>query len=180
MVFLIDVPVPFLHERPSTCRPFIALLGKSVSRSPDEQIPRDNNAHGRGITSSTRKIFSAARQMLHWPEDRHFGGLNPPEPVGIPWGLTFPAERSFLTFLPPHLGHSGGGSLGVRNSCSNWHSQLSHTYSNMGIGDFLSYQRFFLGTIGKVDLSVKSPAKSCNPVPADRSGFRRTLALKAL
>lgn len=153
---------------------------QTVGRSPDEEIPRDNKAHSRRMTSSTRKISSSAHEMLHWPEDMHFGGLKPPEPVGIPWGLTFPAEMSFLTFLAPHLGHSGGGSLGERNSCSNWHSQFSHTYSNMGIGDSLSYQHFFRGSIGKVDSSVKSPAKSCNPVPVDRSGFRRALALKAL
>jgi len=129
--------------------------------------------------------------MLHWPEDMHFGGLNPPEPVGIPWGLTFPAEMSFLTFLAPHLGHSGGGSLGERNSCSNWHLQFSHTYSNMGIGAPLSYQRFFRGSIGKLDLSVKPTAKSSDPVPVieavsksllspGQDGFRRALAPKAL
>lgn len=42
------------------------------------------------------------------PAGAHLGGANPPEPAGMPPGLTFPADISFLIFLPRHCGQLRG------------------------------------------------------------------------
>jgi hypothetical protein len=47
------------------------------------------------------------------------GGLNPPEPLGMPWGRTAPAEINFTT-SPQLQAGQGGDSVSDENvSCSN-------------------------------------------------------------
>jgi hypothetical protein len=54
------------------------------------------------------------------------GGLNPPEPVGIPWARTHPADISFSTSAQPHFGHLGFGALAERISSSKQAQQALH------------------------------------------------------
>jgi hypothetical protein len=65
------------------------------------------------------------------------GAANPPDPEGIPWALTQPADISFSTSLHSHSGHLGAGSLAdIINSSKQWQQAL-HWYSKIGIGGLL-------------------------------------------
>jgi hypothetical protein len=52
-------------------------------------------------------------------EGMQAGGLNPPEPVGIPLGRTAPADISFSTSPQLHSGQAGGSVSEEKTSCSN-------------------------------------------------------------
>jgi hypothetical protein len=52
------------------------------------------------------------------PDGLHFGALNPPDPVGMPWALMHPADISFSTSAQSHTGHLGAGSLAENVSVS--------------------------------------------------------------
>lgn len=73
------------------------------------------------------------RQILQPPDGEQEGALNPPDPVGIPFGLEFPADMTFFTSACRHLGQIGAGSLGDKISFSNRWLHFSHTNSKIGI-----------------------------------------------
>ena len=60
------------------------------------------------------------------PEGLQFGAVNPPEPVGMPWGLAQTVDISFSTSVQWHSGHAGGGSLEDSTSCSKQWQQALH------------------------------------------------------
>jgi hypothetical protein len=60
------------------------------------------------------------------PEGLQAGALKPPDPVGIPWGRTQPADMSFCTSPQSHLGHLGFGALDEKTSSSKQWQQALH------------------------------------------------------
>jgi hypothetical protein len=60
------------------------------------------------------------------PEGEQAGGLNPPEPVGMPWARIDPALMSFFTSPHPHSGQAGSGSLDESIRDSNTWQQALH------------------------------------------------------
>jgi hypothetical protein len=73
-------------------------------------------------------------QILQPPGDGlQAGALKPPDPVGMPWGRTAPADISFCTSPQLQAGQSGAGSSAEKTSCSNWWQQALHWYSKIGI-----------------------------------------------
>jgi hypothetical protein len=55
--------------------------------------------------------------------------LKPPEPVGMPWGRTHPADISFPTSRQPHCGHFGFGGFEETTNSSKQAQQALHWYS---------------------------------------------------
>jgi hypothetical protein len=78
------------------------------------------------------------------PLGEHAGALNPPEPVGMPWGRTLPADISFFTFLFPHLGQAGFFLSDSNTSSSNRWSHFSQKNSYIGILIPLLWGNFIL------------------------------------
>jgi len=66
------------------------------------------------------------------PDGAQAGWSKPPEPVGIPLGLTAPADISFSTDALLHLGQTGFGSSDERKSSSNSWQHLLQENSYMG------------------------------------------------
>jgi hypothetical protein len=64
------------------------------------------------IFLSNRVEWNGYMVREHFPLQPHPGGgaENPPEPLGIPFGRTHPADISFCTWALLHSGHAGSGS----------------------------------------------------------------------
>ena len=75
----------------------------------------------------SRLIFSLNLRENHipQPEGLQAGWANPPDPLGIPWALTQPADISFSTSAQAHSGHLGAGSLeDITSSSKQWQQAL--------------------------------------------------------
>jgi hypothetical protein len=72
-------------------------------------------------------IFDQDRSYIcHPPEGLQAGGLNPPDPVGIPCPRIDPADMSFFTSPHPHSGQIGTESFEDNKSDSNTWQQPLH------------------------------------------------------
>jgi hypothetical protein len=69
-------------------------------------------------------VFPLTRgiQTFQPPRGAQAGGLKPPLPVGIPWGLMLPADINLSTPFFWQQGHSGSGSsaFNIKHSNSLW------------------------------------------------------------
>jgi len=94
----------------------------------------------RPCRASVQRGLSVIQQKYHLPaptvhprEGEQGGGLNPPDPLGIPWGRKFPADISFSALADPQWGHFGAFLSEGKNSSSNSRPQSLQTNSNIGI-----------------------------------------------
>ncbi len=90
--------------------------------------------------------------QIDQPEGLQAGSLNPPEPVGMPWGLTEGADISFSTSGQRHSGQSGDDSPADNRRASKQWQQLLHWYSYIGMGFSVN---FFL-IIGLISLKSRA------------------------
>jgi hypothetical protein len=88
--------------------------------------------HGK-IVSFLSILNQDGGYMPQPPTGVQAGGLNPPDPVGIPWARIEPALISFLTFSHEHSGQTGSGSLDENTSDSKTWQHSLHWYSYIGI-----------------------------------------------